>query len=122
MAGSLFVIAPEGMATEGFYRMTISFVSSRTFVNPLLEIAQHVIACAHGERDDGHRGGLVGAVRKDARVTDVEVGHVVGLGPLVGHVSSWGHCQTGRLPFRAGWFPDDSGSSSGAPQLATPSL
>ncbi len=27
MTGSLFVIAPEGMATEGFYRMTISFVS-----------------------------------------------------------------------------------------------
>ena len=43
------------------------------------EIFQHVVAAAHGESDDGHGGGLVGAVGGDAGVANVEVRDVVGL-------------------------------------------
>ena len=52
-------------------------------MDPFLEIGEHVVAGAHGESDQRHCGGLVGLVRKDAGVADVEVGYVVSLRPLV---------------------------------------
>lgn len=54
------------------------------FVEAFLEVVEHVIAVAHGERDDGHCRGLVCAVREDTRVANIKICHVVGLSPLVG--------------------------------------
>jgi len=56
---------------------------SCAFVNTFLEIAQHVIARAHGEGDDGHRGRLVSTAGENACVTNVKIGNVMGLRPLV---------------------------------------
>ncbi len=56
---------------------------SCALVNAPFEIVQHVITGTHGERDDRHRGGLVGATRKNACVANVEIGNIVGLRPFV---------------------------------------
>ena len=86
MTGSLFVITP-GETAQGFlsHDKSRSF-RSRALVNVLLEIAKHVITCAHGKRDDGHGRGLVGRIRKNACVANVEIRNIVSLRPLVCNV------------------------------------
>jgi len=54
------------------------------FIRAVAEAFQHAVATAHGERDDGHGGGLVGAVGEDAGVANVEVRGGVGLAPFAG--------------------------------------
>ncbi len=48
------------------------------------KVADQVVAIAHGKGDQRHGAGLVGLCGKDAGVTDIEVGDIVSLSPLVG--------------------------------------
>ncbi len=52
-------------------------------MNTVLKILQHVVTRPHREGDDRHGSGLVGAIRKNARVADVEIRNIVRLRPLV---------------------------------------
>src|SRR5262249_23516507 len=84
---------------------------SRALVSAVAEVFKHTVPAAHGEGDDRHGGGFVGAVREDTGVREVEIRDVVSLTPLVGdkalgivaHAADAGFMQAGSraVGFRA---------------------
>lgn len=58
---------------------------SRAFVKAVFEVGEHVITGAHGEGEDRHSGGFIGADGKDAGIANIKIRDVVSLRPFVGH-------------------------------------
>src|ERR1700751_1873328 len=71
---AMFRILTPVIATVGSPSHSVFMTSPDVLcalVDPFFEVIQHVIAGAHGERDNRHRGRFVGTTWKNACITDV---------------------------------------------------